>query len=379
MLVGYTSSVAIVFSAARTFGATDAEVTSWVWAVSVGMGLITIGLSLRWRIPTMIAWSTPGAAVLATAQPGQFSMGQAIGAFIVCGVLVAFVGFTGLFEKAMNSIPLALAGALLAGALTHFAIEGFAAASSRTGLIGAMFAAYLIGRRFVARYTMMLTLAVGVAVAVASGTFKSSSLTFSLAHPVFTRPSFSFAAIVSLAVPLFVVTMAGQNLPGVAAIKSFGYPVPVSKAIGIAGLGTVLLAPFGGYMLNLSAITAAICMSPESHEDKSRRYTAAVWNGVFYVAIGTFATAVTGLLNAFPKELVRAVAALALVMTIANNLTTATADDSTREAAIITFLVTLSGVTIGRVGSAFWGAVAGVVALVVLDRRAPRAPGMRPS
>lgn len=373
MLVGYTSSVAIVFSAARAFGANDAEVTSWVWAISIGMGLITMGLSLRWRIPTMVAWSTPGAAVLATAQAGQFTMGQAIGAFIVCGVLIAFVGFTGLFEKAMNKIPLALAGALLAGALSHFAVEGFAAASSRTGLIVAMFAAYLFGRRFIVRYTMMLTLGVGVVVAVATGTFNSNKLQFSLAHPVFTRPSFSLAAIVSLALPLFVVTMAGQNLPGVAAIRTFDYPVPLSKTIGITGLGTIVIAPFGGYMLNLSAITAAICMSPESHEDKSRRYTAAVWNGAFYVVIGLFATAVTGLLNAFPKELVRAVAALALLMTIANNLTNATAEESTREAAIVTFLVTLSGVTIARVGSAFWGALAGAIALVVLDRRPKRA------
>jgi benzoate membrane transport protein len=369
MLVGYTSSVAIVFSAARAFGANDAEVTSWVWAVSIGMGLITIGLSLRWRIPTMVAWSTPGAAVLATAAPGQFTMGQAIGTFIVCGLAIAVIGFTGWFEKAMSRIPLALAGALLAGALTHFAIDGFAAASSRTGMIVAMFAAYLVGRRFIVRYTMMFTLAVGVTVAAATGSFHTTALRFSLAHPVFTRPSFSLPAIVSLGVPLFVVTMAGQNLPGVAALKTFDYPVPLSTTIGITGLGTMAIAPFGGYMLNLSAITAAICMSPESHEDKSRRYTAAVWNGIFYVIVGLFATAVTGLLNAFPKELVKAVAALALLMTIANNLANATYEESTREAAIVTFLVTVSGVTLARVGSAFWGAVAGIVALLVLRKR----------
>jgi benzoate membrane transport protein len=369
MLVGYTSGVTLVFSAARAFGANDAEVTSWVWAVSIGMGVITIALSMRWRMPTMVAWSTPGAAVLATVAPGQFTMGQAIGAFIVCGAVIAVIGFTGLFERAMKRIPLALASALLAGALGHFAVDGFVGASKRTGLIVAMLGAYLVGRRFIARYTMLFTLGVGIVVAAITGNFHTDKLQFSLAHPVFTGPSLSFAALVSVGLPLFVVTMAGQNLPGVAALRTFEYPVPLSTTIGVTGVGTAALAPFGGYMLNLAAITAAICMSPEAHEDKARRYTAAVWCGTFYIAIGLFATAITGLLNAFPVELVRAIAALALLMTIANNLKVAMADDATREAAIITFLVTLSGVTIARIGSAFWGAVTGMIALLVLKPR----------
>ena len=368
VLVGFTSSIAIVFAAARGFGASDAVVTSWVWALCVGQGAMGLFLSLKWRMPVMVAWSTPGAAVLATAAKG-YTLGQAVGAFLVCAVAIAVVGFTGWFERAINKIPLSLASGLLAGVLSRFALDGFSAAATRPAIVISMFVAYLVGRRALARYAVVLTLIVGIAVAAMTNDLKVDELTWSIATPVFTRPSWSLAAIISLAVPLFVVTMAGQNLPGIAAIRAAEYPVPVSKVIGFTGVLTFLIAPFGGYALNLSAITAAICMGPESHPDRDRRYTAAATTGALYMAIGLVGTVVTGLLNAFPAALVRAIAALALVSTISASLATASAEPATRDAAIVTFLVTLSGVTMLRIGSPFWGALAGVLAYGALTLR----------
>ena len=365
VLVGFTSSIAIVFSAARALGATDAQVSSWVWAISIGTGGLTLLLSLAYRLPIMVAWSTPGAAVIATAATASgYRLKEAVEAFLVCALAIAFVGFSGLFERVMTRIPLSLAGALLAGVLSRFALDGVSATKTAPTLVVAMLVAYLAGRRRFPRYTMVAVLAVGIAVAALSGKLAAGGVRWSIARPVFVGPHFSAAAIVSIAVPLFVVTMAGQNLPGTAVIRTFDYPVPVSRVIGITGVATLLLAPFGGFALNLSAITAAICMGPAAHEDRDRRYTAAVCNGALYLLVGLGGAAVTSLLNAFPSELVRAVAALALLSTIAANLSAAVADEPTRDAAILTFLVTLSGVSLVGVGSAFWGAVAGVVALV---------------
>jgi len=366
VLVGFTSTVAVVFAAAQAFEATPAQTTSWVWAIAVGCGSLSVALSLWRRVPVMIAWSTPGAAVLASAASGAgFTMGEAAGAFVVCSIAIALVGFSGLFERLMQVVPLGLAAALLAGALTRFALDGFVSAQAEPLLVVGMLAAYLAGRRVAPRYAMVGVLVSGVLLAVMGGDLHAEDLRWSLARPVWLAPTFSLSAVVSLAVPLFVVTMAGQNLPGVAAIRTAGYEVPLSKVIGATGAAGVLLAPFGGYALNLAAITAAICLGPEAHEDPDRRYSAAVVNGVLYMALGIFAGAVTGLLAAFPAALVRALAALALVGTITANLAAALADERSREPAILCFLVTLSGVTLAQIGSAFWGAVAGVVALAV--------------
>lgn len=372
MLVGYTSGIAAVFSAARALGADDDMLTSWVWALSVSMALITIVLSLRWRMPVMVAWSTPGAAVLATTAAGNdFTMAQAIGTFVVCGLVIAIVGFSGLFERIMNKIPMALASALLAGVLSRFAIDGFKSAGTEPLLVIGMFVAYLVGRRIAPLYTMPITLLAGTLLAVLSGDLQTDGIRVAVTRPILTSPEFSLSAIISLGIPLLIVTMAGQNLPGVAAIRTFGYPVPISRTLGSAGAGTVLFAPAGAFMLNLSAFTAAIVMGPEAHADRDRRYTGAVWNGIFYLVVGLFATVVTGLLTAFPIELIKAVAALALLTTIINNLHTALATETMREPAIVTFLVTLSGVTLLRVGSAFWGAIAGLLALAVIRFRKP--------
>lgn len=380
VLVGFTSSVAIVFQAAQAFGATPEMAASWMWALGIGMGLASALPSLWWRQPVMIAWSTPGAAVLAVAGMG-YSMNEAVGAFIVCAVLMVLAGATGWFERVMNKIPMAIASALLAGVLARFGLGAFVAAQTALPLVLLMLGTYLVAKRLLPRYAVPLTLLVAIVFVAARGQLAWSAVHFSLTWPVFTMPVFSWQAIVSLALPLFVVTMASQNLPGVAAIRAAGYGgLPVSKLITISGLTTLVLAPFGAFALNLSAITAAICMGREAHEDPARRYTAAVSCGAIYVVIGLFGAAVTGLLTAFPKELVAAIAGLALLGTIGGGLAAAVRDESHREAALITFLVTLSGVTLAGIGSAFWGVVAGAVALAVqqIGRRqaSPRAHGV---
>jgi benzoate membrane transport protein len=376
VLVGFTSSVAIVFQAAQAFHATPDMIASWMWALGLGMGLCTLLPSLWWKKPVMVAWSTPGAAVLATAgATGGYSMADAVGAFMVCAALITLCGVTGWFERAMNRIPLALASALLAGVLARFGLAGFAAAQSALPLVLVMLLAYLLGKRWWPRYAVPLTLLVAILFVAATAGFTGASITFGLASPVWVTPRFTFAALVSLALPLFIVTMASQNLPGVAAIQSTGYGdqrakggdagIPISKTITLTGVATLLLAPFGAFALNLSAITAAICMGPEAHSNPARRYTAAVSCGALYVVIGIFGATITGVLTAFPKELVAAIAGLALLGTIGGALSNALQHEPHREAAIITFLVTLSGVVVAGVGSAFWGVVAGAVALLV--------------
>ncbi|WP_298932499.1 benzoate/H(+) symporter BenE family transporter [uncultured Ramlibacter sp.] len=373
VLVGFTSSVAIVFQAAQAFNATPELISSWMWALGLGMGLCSAIPSLVLKKPVMVAWSTPGAAVLATAGlAGGFSMAEAVGAFLVCGALIVLFGATGWFEKLMNRIPMAIASALLAGVLARFGLQAFAAAQTALPLVLLMLATYLVARRAAPRYAVVLTLVVAIAFVAARGEMAWSRVTFAPAMPVFTMPQFSFAALTSLALPLFVVTMASQNLPGVAAIQAAGYQMPISKLITVTGLAMLLLAPFGAFALCLSAITAAICMGREAHEDPARRYTAAVCCGALYVLIGVFGTAVTGVLTAFPKELVVAIAGLALLGTIGGGLATALREEAHREAALITFLVTLSGVAIAGVGSAFWGVVAGALALFVQQYRRPR-------
>lgn len=366
VLVGFTSSVALVFQAAQAFGATPAQITSWMWALGLGVGLCCLVPSLLLRKPVMVAWSTPGAAVLASAgMAGSFTMPEAVGAFLVCAALITLCGVTGWFEKLMDRIPMEIAAALLAGVLARFGLQAFGAAQTALGMVLVMLAAYLLGRRLLPRYAVVLTLLAGVAWAAALGRMEWSRVQWELALPVFTAPQFTWQAFVSLALPLFVVTMASQNMPGVAVIRATGYALPVSRLVSMTGIATLLLAPFGGYALNFSAITAAICMGPEAHEDKSRRYTAAVVCGAIYLVIGIFGAVVTGLLTAFPPELVLAIAGLALLGSIGGGLASALKEETNREAALITFLVTLSGVVIAGVGSAFWGVAAGVVALFV--------------
>ena len=368
VLVGFASTAAIVFQAAQALDATPAQTASWMWALGIGMGATCIALSLRWKMPVVTAWSTPGAAVLATSAAGV-SMGEAVAGFLVSALLIAIAGFSGIFERMLGRIPLPLASAMLAGVLLRFGIDAFAAIQAAPALVLSMLATWLLARRWWPRYAVIATLLAGIAAAALAGQLHLAGLRLELAQPVWTTPRLSLASILGVALPLFVVTMASQNVPGVAAIRASGYPVPVSPAIGWTGVASLLLAPFGAFALNLAAITAAICMGPEAHADPARRYTAAVWAGLFYLLVGLFGATVAGLFAAFPQALVLAIAGIALFGTLGNSLVAALREEDEREAALVTFLVTASGLSLLGVGAAFWGLVAGVCVRLALRRK----------
>lgn len=367
VLVGFASSAVIVFQAAQSLGASPEEISSWMWALGLGMGLTCIGLSLRYRMPVVTAWSTPGAAMLIGSVAG-LPLSDAIGAFLISALLIAVSGFSGFFERMISRIPVSLASGMLAGVLLRFGIDAFAAMKTQLGMVLTMFAVYLLARRLLPRYAVILTLLVGIAFAAGLGLLRVDGLSLQLAKPVFTTPTFSLVAIVGIALPLFIVTMASQNVPGVAVIRASGYAIPISPVVGWTGVVNLLLAPFGAFALNLAAITAAICMGREAHEDASRRYVAAIAAGVFYLVVGLFGATVAALFAAFPKELILAIAGIALLGTIGNSLAAALREEAEREPALVTFLVTASGLSFAGIGSAFWGLLAGVMTLMVLRR-----------
>ncbi|MEC6745483.1 benzoate/H(+) symporter BenE family transporter [Pseudomonas qingdaonensis] len=370
MLTGYTSSLVLMFQAGQAAGLTTAQISSWIWALSIGMAVCSIGLSLRYRTPITVAWSTPGAALLITSL-GGVSYGEAIGAYITCAVLVVICGLTGSFERLVRRIPASLAAALLAGILFKIGSEIFVAAQHRTALVLGMFFSYLLIKRLSPRYAVLTALVVGTAIAAVMGLLDFSGFHLEVATPVWTTPSFSLAATISIGIPLFVVAMTSQNMPGVAVLRADGYQVPASPLISVTGLASLLLAPFGSHGINLAAISAAICTGPHAHEDPSKRYTAAVWCGIFYGIAGVFGATLAALFAALPKELMLSIAALALFGSIMNGLTVAMSEAREREAALITFMVTASGFTLFSIGSAFWGIVAGVLTLMILNWRKP--------
>ena len=372
VLVGVTSSVILIFQAAQSAGADAQTISSWIGAFGLGLALTCIGLSAWLRVPVVTAWSTPGAALLIVSLHGV-PMNQAIGAFMFSAALMFLCGITGWFERAINRIPMPIAGAMLAGILVHFGMDVFVAMQAQFVLVAAMFATYLIGFRFIPRYAVIAVLAVGLLIAGSSGALHTQNVHIAFATPVFTMPSFSWSACLSVGIPLFIVTMASQNLPGVAVMRSSGYrDVPISPLISWTGFATLVLAPFGCFALNLAAITAAICQSENAHPDPRQRYWAAIYAGVFYLLVGIFGATVAELFTVFPKELVTALAGIALFGTIGGGLSTAMKADDTREAALVTFLVTASGASAWGVGSAFWGVVAGGITALVFSGRGKR-------
>ena len=374
VLVGFTSSVAIVFQAAQALGATTAQATSWIWALGVGTGVTSIALSWHYRQPVLTAWSTPGAALLAASH--GVGLAEATGAFAVSGALITLVGASGIFERMMSRVPVAIAAALLAGVLTRFGLDAALAVRGDFGLVAAMAVTFMVGRRAWPRFAVPAVLLVGIVVAAAEGRIALGGIAWGLARPEWVTPEFSVSTAMSLGVPLFIVTMASQNLPGVAAQRAAGVTAPVSPVIATTGLATLVLSPFGSFGINLAAITAAICMGPDAHEDPRRRYMAPIAAGIAYIAVGLAGGAVVGLLGAFPRALVVGVAGLALVGTIAGALASALAIEKHRDAAMLTFLVSLSGVTLAGIGAPFWGVVTGGIALAVQHwRAAPTARG----
>jgi benzoate membrane transport protein len=376
IIVGITSSVAVVFAAADRMHMTPVQKGSVIFALCVGKGLSSIFLTLRYRVPFLLAWSTPGAALLA-ASDGAPTTGEYIGAFLLCGVLLLITGLTKSFDRVIDRIPLPLASALLAGVLAKFALESFGFASEANAestdeiriLIIAMFATYIVARRLFPNFAALAVLGIGVAVAAGQGLISTSGVRWTMTRPTFMEPSWSTSTLIGVGIPLFIVTMAAQNVPGTAALRAHGYDAPVSPAITASGVATTLLAPFGLFAINLAAITAAMVMSPDIDPDKSRRWPATIVAASIYIAVGLLGASIATLIGILPKPLVLAVAAFALLPTIAGGLAGATADNDQRDAAIIVFLVTVSGLTLFSIGSPFWALVAGIAVLAA--RRIP--------
>ncbi len=366
MLTGHTSGLILIFQAGQAAGLAPTLITSWIWALSLGMAVCTIGLSLRYRAPIVVAWSTPGAALLISSLPGV-AFGEAIGAYLVCALLLTLVGLTGSLERLMRRLPASLASALLAGILFRIAGEIFPALEAHTLLVLGMLLSYLLCKRWQPRYAVLAALLVGGVSAYMGGLLDLSGVPLELARPQWTTPEFSLSAIVSIGLPLFVVAMASQNIPGLAVLRADGYQVPASPLLSVTGIASFLLAPFGAHGVNLAAITAAICTGPHAHEDPHKRYTAAIWCGVFYALAGLFGASLVALFAALPKALLLSVAAIALLGSIGNGLSVALYELREREAALLTFMVSASGISFFGIGSAFWGLVAGILTLIIVN------------
>ncbi|MCJ8338705.1 MAG: benzoate/H(+) symporter BenE family transporter [Pseudomonadales bacterium] len=362
VLVGYSSSVAIIFQAAESLGASQAQLNSWMLALGVGMGATSILLSSLYRIPVITAWSTPGAALLVTSLAGV-DMQQAIGSFIVCGLLIFICGLSGWFDKIQQLIPPSIASAMLAGILFQFGVGIFHSLQQEVFLVSVMGLSYLLGKPLLKNFNIPFVLVMGILICAQQGLFIEQSIDLSFAVPVWVVPSFSVSTIVSVAIPLFVVTMTSQNIPGAATIKAAGYQPPTSQALCVTGLCTMLLAPLGGFSYNLAAITAAICCSEEVDANKKTRYIAGICTGIFYIIIGLFGATVVSLFLIAPKALVVAIAGLALLNTLANSLNVALQKSTEREAALVTLLVTVSGINFFAIGAAFWGLLFGMLFL----------------
>lgn len=361
-LVGYTSSAAIIFQAAHSVGASDALISSWFWALGIGMGFSTLGLSLFYKQPILTAWSTPGAAILVTSLAGV-PMNEAIGAFILCSVLITLVGLSGWFDRLMAYLPKSIAAAMLAGVLLPFAMNMLLSLQSELGLVLAMILAFFISRVLWPRLAVMITLLLGIVIAANLNliVWQDVSLTFAL--PIWTTPQWSLSSTIGVAIPLFVVTMTSQNVPGLVVLRSHGYDAPAAPLVSWTGITGVLLAPFGGFAFNIAAIMAAICMGKDVDDDPKQCYRATVWASFVLIASGVFAGSLTGLFNSLPTALIVTIAGLALLGTIASSLSTALEQEAERLPAIVTLVTTASGVAIWGVGSAFWGLVLGLLAL----------------
>ncbi|WP_234013559.1 benzoate/H(+) symporter BenE family transporter [Cronobacter dublinensis] len=369
VLVGYASSAAIIWQAATVAGATPAQTAGWMTMLGIGMGVSTLALSLWYRAPVLTAWSTPGAALLATSLSGS-NLHEAVGIFMFASALIVICGATGLFARLMKIIPPGLAAAMLAGILLRFGLQAFGTLEGHFALCAAMTGAWLVSKAFAPRYAVVAALLAGVAVCLWQGEVNTGALHFAVAPPEFVAPTFSLASLLGVGLPFFLVTMASQNAPGVATLQASGYRVPVSPLMVTTGLLALLLAPYGVFSICIAAITAAICQSPEAHPDPDKRWIAAAMAGLFYLLAGVCGGSIGALMTALPTPWLQTLAGLALLGTIGASLHQALANERGRDAALITFLVTASGVTLLGVGSAFWGLIAGGISYALLARRA---------
>lgn len=367
VLVGYASSAAIIWQAASAAGATPAQIAGWMTALGVAMGVSTLALSVWYRMPVLTAWSTPGAALLATSLQGV-SLNEAVGIFIFANALIVLCGVTGLFARLMKIIPPTLAAAMLAGILLRFGLQAFSHLEGSVLLGGSMLLAWWASRAIAPRYAIVATLLTGALIAWLSGDVTPQAISLAPVAPQFTAPVFHWASLVSIGLPFFLVTMASQNAPGFATMQAAGYTPAVSPVMIFIGALALLLAPFGVFSVSIAAITAAICQSPDAHPDVSKRWLAAAAAGLFYLLAGLFGGSITSVLAALPTSGLQMLAGLALLGTISGSLHQALNAPRERDAAIVTFLVTASGVTLLGLGSAFWGLVFGGLCYFAFSR-----------
>ncbi|WP_296558660.1 benzoate/H(+) symporter BenE family transporter [Pigmentiphaga sp.] len=371
VIVNYGGTFILVFQAARTAGLSPELTASWVWSVSIGVGVTGLFLSWTAREPIITAWSTPAAAFLVTAL-ATTPYAQAVGAYLISAAAFVALGLSGCFEKVIRLIPPGVAAGLLAGILLQFGINAFGGMSADPWLAGLLIVAYVAFKRFTARYAVVAILALGLAFLLARGRVDLSGLKLEFAIPVLTLPAFSLNALLSVALPLFLITLTGQYMPGMLVLRNDGFKTSANPIVTATGLGSLLMAPFGSHALNIAAITAAICTGREAHEDPSRRWIAGIAAGIFYILVGVFGVTLAAVFTAFPATFITTLAGLALLGTIGGSLAAALADPKTREASLITFLASAANITLLGIGGAFWGLLIGLLAHGVLNGPLPR-------
>lgn len=361
-VVGFGGTVALVVQAGQAMGAAPAQIISMVTALCLGIGLPGAVLSWRLKMPVVLAWSTPGAALLAASTLG-LGWSTAVGAFVLAGLMMVLTGLVPALGRLAERIPAAVASAMLAGVLLPFCLKLFLVFPTDMTLAAGLLLVFLVMRRLAPAWTLPVVLVAAFAVLTVRGQVALPEGTglFGALSPV--MPAFDWKAAVSLALPLYLVTLASQNLPGLVVLRAAGYAPPAGKLIFWGGLTSTLLAPFGAHGVNLAAITAAICTEPDAHPDASKRWTVGVIYGLFYLVVALFAAPLAGLFIAMPTGALAVITGLALIAPLTGSLGAMMAAAKDREAAVLTFAATASGVALFGVGSAFWGLAVGFLAL----------------
>ncbi|MFC7377822.1 benzoate/H(+) symporter BenE family transporter [Brevundimonas sp. GCM10030266] len=367
-VIGFGGTVALVVQAGHVLGASPDQIVSMVTALCLGIGLPGLLLSWRMKVPVILAWSTPGAALLAASTLG-LGWPTAVGAFVIAGGLMVITGLVPALGRLAAKIPGGIASAMLAGVLLPFCLKLFLVFPTDLALAAGLFAVFLIMRRLAPTWALPAVLLGAFAVLALRGqvTLPPGTGLFGQLSPVV--PAFDLKAAVSLALPLFLVTLVSQNLPGLVVLKAAGYEPPPGPLLLSTGLATLVLAPFGAYGVNLAAIVAAICTGPDAHPDPQRRWIVGVIYGGLYLVVALFAAPLAGLFIAMPPAALAVLTGLALIGPLTGALQGAMAQPDHREAAVIAFAATASGVALFGIGSAFWGLLAGFVALAALRWR----------
>lgn len=368
VLISYSGPLIIFFQAAQRAHVSTDMMVSWIWGISIGAAVSGIYLSIKYKTPVITAWSAPGTALLVTLFP-NVSLNEAVAAYITSAIVIFLIGVTGYFDKLLKWIPQDVAAGMMAGILFQFGIGLFTASDSMPFIVFSMLIVFLIAKRVMPRYTMIWVLAAGVLLSLILGKMNPVDVSFSLAIPQWISPEWTWNSTLNLAVPLILVSLTGQFLPGMAIMKLSGYDTPAKPIITVTSIASLAVACIGGITIVLASITAALCMGKDAHELKEKRYIAGIANGIFYILGGLFAGSIVMLFSLLPKELVAALAGLALLGAIATNISVAMKNDNQRDAALITFLATASGMHFLGLSSVFWGICIGVIAHFILTPR----------